>query len=155
MAQSMEKIVDKLNDLVALDIDAVSAYQAAISRITVPFLRDRLREFQLDHERHVRDLSEFVVRYGGQPKHGLDVKGFLIKGFTAVTSMMGNEAALRAMQGNEQLTNRIYQTALSETWPDEVRKVVERNHADERRHLAFIQECLRTRLWDQSQPAQK
>jgi hypothetical protein len=29
-----------------------------------------------------------------------DVKGFVLKGFTAITSMMGTEPALKAVQGN-------------------------------------------------------
>lgn len=143
------KMIDRLNELIALDYDAVGAYEAAIDRIDVEFLRSRLREFQGDHRRHIQELSRVVVGLGGKPREKPDVKGFFIKGFTAITSIMGNEAALKAMQGNEKLTNRTYEQAMKEGWPEEVRVIIERNFRDEQRHLAFIEESLRLRSFEQ------
>jgi uncharacterized protein (TIGR02284 family) len=148
-AMDLNKMLERLNDLIALDYDAVGAYQAAIDRIDVETLRISLKAFQQDHERHIRDLSKVVTTLGGTPRTKPDTKGFILKGFTAVTSMMGNEAALQAMRGNETLTNRSYRAALDEDWSDEARKIIERNYADEQRHLKFIQEALRDRLWEQ------
>ncbi len=144
------QIIEKLNDLIQLDHDAVGAYQAAIDRIDVESIRARLGEFQNDHRRHIVDLSEQVRRLGGTPKERPDAKGFVLKGFTAVTSMMGNEAALRAMQGNEKLTNSSYGNALRENWPEPVRNLLERNFRDEQRHLAWIEDALRNRIWEQT-----
>ncbi|MGZ3459640.1 MAG: ferritin-like domain-containing protein, partial [Archangium sp.] len=107
------------------------------------------REFQQDHERHIRELSGVVTKLGGKPRSKPDTKGFILKGFTAVTSMMGNEAALQAMRGNEALTNRTYRMARDEDWSDEARIIIERNYSDEQRHLAFIEDALRTRSWEQ------
>jgi uncharacterized protein (TIGR02284 family) len=143
------KMIDRLNELIALDHDAVGAYEAAIDRIDVEFLRSRLREFQSDHVRHIQELSRVVVGLGGKPREKPDVKGFFLKGFTAITSVMGNEAALKAMQGNEKLTNRTYEQAMRESWPEEVRVIIERNFRDEQRHLAFIEESLRLRTFEQ------
>ncbi|MFL5348374.1 MAG: ferritin-like domain-containing protein [Hyalangium sp.] len=144
-----QRMVERLNDLIALDHDAVGAYEAAINRIEVEALRMSLREFQNDHLRHIQDLSRVVLGLGGTPRQKPDVKGFLLKGFTAITSMMGNEAALKAMQGNEKLTNRTYEQALKESWTEEVRTIIERNFRDEQRHLAFIENSLRMRSWEQ------
>jgi uncharacterized protein (TIGR02284 family) len=143
------KLIDKLNDLIQLDYDAVGAYEAAVDRIDVESIRSRLREFQNDHRRHITDLSAQVSRLGGTPKQKPNVKGFVLKGFTAVTSMMGNEAALRAMQGNEKLTNSSYASALRENWPADIRNVIEQNYRDEQRHLAYIEDALRNRIWEQ------
>ncbi|HYO57640.1 ferritin-like domain-containing protein [Archangium sp.] len=149
-AMDLNRMLERLNDLIALDYDAVGAYEAAINRIDVESLRMRLREFQQDHGRHIRDLSQVVTRLGGTPRTKPDAKGFILKGFTAVTSMMGNEAALQAMRGNEALTNRTYRMALDEDWSDEARVIIERNFSDEQRHLAFIEEALRNRIWEQT-----
>jgi uncharacterized protein (TIGR02284 family) len=152
-AMDLNKMLGRLDDLIALDYDAVGAYEAAIDRINVESLRMSLREFQRDHERHIQDLSRIVTQLGGTPRQKPDAKGFILKGFTAVTSMMGNEAALQAMRGNELLTNRTYRKALDEEWSDEARRVIERNFSDEQRHLAFIEAALRNRTWEQT-PAQ-
>ena len=145
-----KRMIERLNDLIALDFDAVGAYEASIDRINVEPLRLRLREFQNDHRRHIQDLSRLVLSQAGTPREKPDTKGFLLKGFTAITSMMGTEAALKAMQGNEKLTNRTYEKALQESWSDDVRVIIERNLKDEQRHLAFIEESLRTRSWEQT-----
>lgn len=149
MAQDMKKMISHLNDLIALDHDAVGAYEASIKRIDVPFLQDRLREFQSDHLRHIQSLSDVVRRLGGTPRDRPDLKGVVLKGFTAVTSAMGNEAALRAMQGNEVLTNRTYRKALDEVWPEDIRAILEANLGDEQRHLAFIENALKSKSWEQ------
>ncbi|WP_187344975.1 ferritin-like domain-containing protein [Cystobacter ferrugineus] len=149
-AMDLNRMLERLNDLIALDIDAVGAYEAAINRIDVESLRMNLREFQQDHERHIRDLSQVVRTLGGTPRQKPDAKGFILKGFTAVTSMMGTEAALQAMRGNENLTNRSYRNALNEEWSPEARAIIERNYMDEQRHLAFIEDVLRTRPWEQT-----
>ncbi|WP_375769854.1 ferritin-like domain-containing protein [Archangium gephyra] len=149
-AMDLNRMIERLNDLIALDYDAVGAYEAAINRIDVESLRMSLRGFQADHERHIQDLTQAVVSLGGTPRTKPDAKGFILKGFTAVTSMMGNEAALQAMRGNELLTNRTYRMALDEEWSDETRAIIERNFSDEQRHLAFIESALRNRLWEQT-----
>ena len=140
--------IEKLNDLIQLDYDAVGAYEAAIDRIDVESIRSSLREFQNDHRRHIQELSAQVRSLGGTPKERPDMKGFVLKGFTAITSMMGNEAALRAMQGNEKLTNTSYANALRESWSEPVRQLLERNYHDEQRHLAYIEDALRNRIWE-------
>ncbi|HEX8820154.1 MAG TPA: ferritin-like domain-containing protein [Archangium sp.] len=148
-AMDLNRMIERLNALIALDYDAVGAYAAAIHRIDVESLRMRLREFQQDHVRHIQDLSRVVMDLGGTPRQKPDAMGFILKGFTAVTSMMGNEAALQAMRGNEVLTNHTYRMALDESWSDEARAIIERNFSDEQRHLAFIEDALRNRSWEQ------
>lgn len=142
MAQDMTKLIDKLNDLIALDLDAVSAYESAIERIKAVLVRERLRAFQADHERHIRDLTSVVQSYGGKARNTRDAKGFFIQAFTAITSMMGDKSALTAMKSNEELTNRTYERALEEVWPESIRTIIERNREDERVHLAFVEQTL-------------
>jgi uncharacterized protein (TIGR02284 family) len=144
------KIIDRLNDLIHLDIDAISAYDSAIRACEHESVAAPLRQFRSDHERHVRDLAEEVRALGGTPSERRDLKGFLIKGFTAIASR-GTHSALMVMRGNEELTNRIYQKALKEELPDGVREVVELNYSDERRHLEWIQQALDQRVWEQGE----
>jgi uncharacterized protein (TIGR02284 family) len=148
MAQDLRKMIKKLEKLIVLDRDAVGAYEAAVERMSVPHLRERLRAFQQDHERHIRDLSNVITDLGGEAPQAADLKGAVLKGLTAITSSMGDQGALTAMRGNEELTNRTYQKALGDPWPENVRRVIERNRADEQRHLAFIQAALREHAWE-------
>lgn len=142
MANDLRLILEKLNDLIALDMDAVSSYEAAIARIGAMPLKERLLQFQRDHERHVSELTELVRAYHGTPRTHRDMKGYAMQALTAVTSMIGDEAALRAMRGNEEITNRIYRTALEESWPARILTVLERNYEDEQRHLMFVKDLI-------------
>jgi uncharacterized protein (TIGR02284 family) len=139
MAQDMTKMLDSLNDLIALDHDAVNAYESAIKRIGNSFICERLRQYQGDHRRHIAELSQLVRNYGGEPRQHADVKGFFIQAFTAITASMGDKAALTAMKSNEELTNKKYDQALQHAWPEAVRTIISRNRDDERRHLEFVE----------------
>jgi len=142
------EICDKLNDLIKLDVDAVNAYQQAIDACRMDEIKSRLSEFQEDHRRHVRDLSDQVRSLGGEPQVEGSWKGFLIEGFTAVASQ-GDHSALVAMRGNEELTNRTYEKSLTiEELPTEVRSLLEKNFSDEQRHLSWIKGQLDARVWE-------
>ncbi|SEM58698.1 protein of unknown function [Stigmatella aurantiaca] len=140
--------VVKLRSLAQLDADAVGTYDAAISRIAAPLVRERLNDFRVDHLRHIQDLNLLIERFGGEPVAlSPDLKGAAMKGLTAVTSMMGTEAALVAMLGNEEFTNRAYDLALQFDWSPEVAQLIQKNREDERRHLTWIRDAIRARPW--------
>jgi uncharacterized protein (TIGR02284 family) len=139
----MNRLIDNLNELIALDLDAVNAYESAITRIEAEDVRETLREYQEDHRRHVRDLSACVKQLGGTPRSKPDTKGFFLQAFTAITSMMGDRAALSAMRSNEEITNKTYDRALDErVWPTSILQIIERNREDERRHLAYVLQAI-------------
>jgi uncharacterized protein (TIGR02284 family) len=151
MAEKSE--VAKLRSLAQLDADAVGAYDAAISRVAEPLVRERLNDFRVDHVRHVQDLNAHLQRLGGQPVElKPDLKGAAMKGLTAVTSLMGTEAALVAMLGNEEFSNRAYDLALQFDWSPEVRALIQRHREDEYRHVMWVRDAVRTRPWLREEP---
>lgn len=141
--------IEKLRSLAQLDVDAVGTYDAALKRIDIPILREKLSEFRADHLRHVQSLNAVIVNLGGQRvEEKPDVKGIFLTGFTAATSMAGNTAALMAMVGNEELTTRTYQAALKVDWNAEERMLIEGHYHDEQRHLAWIKSAAKSRDWE-------
>ncbi|WP_434386932.1 ferritin-like domain-containing protein [Melittangium boletus] len=145
---AMKPEVEKLRSLAQLDVDAVGAYDAALARVREPLVRERLNEFRADHVRHVRDLNTFIVELGGEPLElRPDLKGAAMKGLTAMTSLMGTEAALMAMLGNEEITNRVYEMALHFEWSAPVRRLVQSHRRDEERHITWIRDAVRVRPW--------
>jgi uncharacterized protein (TIGR02284 family) len=146
MATSNETLVEKLNDLIELDFDAIEAYQAAIERLENPTYKNRLSEFLKDHERHTQNLAELVTKHGGKPSRGPDFKRFLTKGKVVMADLVGNDhAILMAMRANEEVTNKRYELALSvhADMDTETRRVLESNLGDERRHREWIAEHLK------------
>lgn len=143
----MEKdLTKRLANLAQLDIDAYHAYSQAIERIEEPTVRENMVRFRDDHREHYLELAREIRGMGGTPPDiTADFKGHLIEGFTAITSITGTKGAMRAMQGNEKLTNRRYAEATE--WMDasnEIRNIVKRNYQDEQRHLRYIEDTLKT-----------
>ncbi len=137
-----KELIDQLESLIKLDIDAIHAYDQAIKRIEQPMYRDKLLTFQGDHRRHVDSLSAKLRELGETPPAFTpDFKGFFIEGFTALRSMTGTKGALEAMETNERLTNSRYEKASGMDWPSDIAVIIRENLADEQRHIAFIREA--------------
>src|SRR2546421_12564763 len=103
-----EKIIEELNEVLQIDIDAVGAYTSAIDAIDELPIKQQLESFKADHQRHIVDLKAIIEREGGKPRSMPDLKGALRKGFTAMAGLVGCEAALKAMLSNERATNNVY-----------------------------------------------
>jgi rubrerythrin len=141
------EIKDKLEDLIKLDIDAVNAYEQAIGSIDDSQIKGRIMEFKDDHVRHIDSLSGEYRKHTGEaaPSRKPDLKGYMLKGFTALSGVTGTDGALEAMQANEKLTNKTYREAMDWDMPQEVQLIIERNYNDEQRHLVYINSTLESR----------
>ncbi len=148
MALTIDKQIEELNELIRFDFDAMAAYDAAINDIKALVVRDPLIRFRGDHERHVQNLSQIVIRLGGKPAEGPDMKGLVRKTMTKVAGLGGIELTLKAMKSNEELLNKTYAHHLTLDFPDDVKQVIRGNYADEQRHLAWVEQALQTRLWE-------
>jgi rubrerythrin len=138
-----------LKNLVLLDLAAVDAYQVASNASARGELKDQLASFRADHERHARELSEWMRSNGEEPPQGLDDTGAVIKRYTEL-SAREDRGAILAMRGNEELTNNAYYSALRGDLelPHDLRSLVESNFEDERRHINWIRETITALEWD-------
>lgn len=143
MVMDRDDMVDKLSDLLKLDVDAARAYDEAIEKIDEEDIRTQLGKYRDDHHRHVSEISAIISSMGGEvPEPSPDLKGKLIEGMTALRSGMGTDSALKAMRMNEQLTNRTYEDAMEWAAPTEAHEFIRRGYEDERKHLAYIEQAL-------------
>ena len=140
-----DEIIDNLQKLIHLDVDATHAYDQAIKNVSEQIIKDKLILFQADHRRHVDQLSAKVLELGGTPpEQTADFKGFIIAGFTALRSLTGTKGALEAMETNERLILSKYEEAAKLDFPVDVATIVKANSADEQRHLSFVREAITT-----------
>jgi uncharacterized protein (TIGR02284 family) len=146
---STKEIIEECNDLIRFDHDAIGAYDEAIDALDVMVIKDQLLRFRGDHERHVLDLSAVVRRLGGEPPERPGFRGIVRKTMTKVAGLGGPEMILKAMRSNEELLNKQYGEHSQKAFPSDILEIIRRNYSDEQRHLAWVQEALRTRLWEQ------
>ena len=140
MVGKSKDVAKLLNDLIALDFDAIEAYEAAISRLSAWSDKEQLTRFMEDHQRHTRDLAELVRELGEQPQTEGDFKQILTKGKVVIAGLGSDETVLAAMKSNEDDTNEAYERATRHTgFSDRIRAVLQINLADERRHREWIE----------------
>ncbi|WP_437576931.1 helix-hairpin-helix domain-containing protein [Sorangium sp. So ce887] len=136
--------LEQIMGLILLDRAAAEAYRLAIDVCKTPEIKKQLEGFRADHERHERELLDEL---GAAPTDEPDDRGQCIRRYTEL-SAREERTALVAMRANEELTNDAYASALMSDLPDEVRRMVEANWQDERRHIRWINEEIRTRGWE-------
>jgi len=149
MTLSTKEIIEECNDLIRFDHDAIGAYDEAIDNLREPVLTEPLMRFRGDHERHVLDLSAVVRRLGGNPPEHPGARGVIRKTMTKVAGLMGTEMTLKAMRSNEEVLNKQYGERLKKEFPADILDIIRRNFSDEQRHLAWVEQALQLRLWEQ------
>ncbi len=146
-----KEIADRLKSLCQLDIDAIHAYIKASNRIEHNTIKNAVSQFQADHERHVKELSDMIRNYGEEPpEFSKDFKGFLLEAFASIRSITGTEGALKALRSGEQMTNKNYGNAVAMDFPPLVMVLLRRNFDDEQRHLNYVEQALKGRIWEKA-----
>jgi uncharacterized protein (TIGR02284 family) len=132
-----------LTRLVKRELDAISAYDVAITRIGDATLRDQLRTFREHHRRCAEELSQFlIVAYQPVPSRG-DLKRVVAQGKVRLAKLGGDRAILRAIRSNEDDTAHAYGHAIHHPdSPPSLRDVLRSAFHTQRRHCAWIDERL-------------
>jgi rubrerythrin len=137
------RLVDTLKHLIALDFDAMTAYQAAIDRLASPRYRRALKEFMTDHWRHTQQLTPIVEELGDIAPTRADAKRILTKGRVLLGQLAGDRGILIAMHSNEEGTHGAYAHASARPdLPLHIREMLQNALSDELRHRTWIERTL-------------
>lgn len=137
------ELIEQLQGLAHVEIDATYAFETAISKITDEDLADAMEAFRDDHVAHVLEISNLIFGYGGKaPKPVRDWKGFLLEGAMHLRSSLGREGTLKALRLVEILTLRFYEDILNQDVPNELRATITRLHERNERHLKSIESLI-------------
>ncbi|MWD26263.1 DUF892 family protein [Aquicoccus sp. SCR17] len=132
---------DLVKNLLALEHDALAAYEAVIERLGDAGLREKVESFRQDHEAHVRELEGIASGKGIEAPQEGDVKQWLTTGKVAMADLMGDKTMLGAMKTNEDDTVQAYSQALENPASDDtLRPILEKALADERRHRTWMEQ---------------
>jgi hypothetical protein len=138
-----------LNHLIAVDYDAIEAYEAAIGRLGSTPDATQLVRFLDDHKRHVLDLTRLVKDLGGEATGHADFRRFVNTGRVVLGGLIGDDAVLHAMKSNEDDIGSHYERAASsEGLAIDARSLVLRIMGDERRHRDWFERRLDMRPKD-------
>jgi rubrerythrin len=136
------ELIERLSFFMRLERDAVRAYERALNGTEAAGVRDNLRQFMREHERHVSDLREAIRQEGNEaPELAEDVQGIFLEALASVER--GEQTIFQGLEAGERYVNYKYRQAGGEEFPAHVIRLLERNWADERRHLAYVEGMLK------------
>lgn len=132
---------DALRALVALDFDAIAAYELALAHLTSTTLQKPLRQFRSEHERHVRELSQLLLTYQEKIIKPSEVSQWLIQGPMVISGPISDQVLLEALLNLEAATNAAYHEILSrlDRWPAAESTLVD-SYLDEVYHQYWLEE---------------
>ena len=137
------ELVAELNDLLALDHDAVQAYSMAIGRIGQAEYRETLAGFRGDHQRHIDELTQLIRAHGGVP---LEMPHLPTGVFKAAVQALGNvgddRAVLMAFKTNERQVRDKYRRHADRPHDPGVSAILRRAAEDEERHYAWVEQVV-------------
>ena len=134
-----KKIIDELTSLLQLDHDAASAYDAAIDKFGEGDIKEHLKQFRDDHNRHVIELSNTIDSLGVKaPVPELVITDAIANGILSLQNEKNKQAVLDTLYMVEQITNKSYGDAMNQQFPEQLKNLLQRNLSDEQRHREFI-----------------
>ncbi len=140
LGAELEEEVGALIAIAMMDAEAAAAYGAAAEVVDDDGIRETILSFQKDHLRHVDDLNAIITERGGEAARRDPPTGSVMVTLAQSMGALGTDEAILALIGNEQLTNSVYATALELGLDEQTVAVLERNKADEERHLEALEE---------------
>jgi hypothetical protein len=114
------EMIEGLNQLLRLEHDAVTACEVAIEQLVDRDNAVMMAAFKRDHESHLRELTELILRLGGVPRNEPHIAPQL----KHAVRRGGDDAELLGAWWSQQLRlTNAYRTGLDkgESWPPDVR----------------------------------
>lgn len=137
------ELIADLNDLLALDLDAIAAYSIAIGRVSKPEYREALAGFRGDHQRHVDQLTQLIRGRGGVPVEMPHLPSGVFKAAMQALGALGDDrAVLMAWKTNEGQVRDKYRRYVEQVYDPAVGTIVSRAADDEDRHYAWGEQVL-------------
>ena len=135
---------EALKELVELEYAAVDAYVMAIDRLDDLGYKAKIKEFQRETERRIKELSGVLYRNNEDPPRGPNLNKELInKGKFILAYMVGDRTILRAIRSNEEDTTNYYERLnyRDDVW-EEVRDILNRGLQEEMKHTDWLTHTL-------------
>ena len=137
-----DETVKVLNELVQTSEDGKLGFAEAAKEATTPDLKNMFHQRSVDCGTAVIELQALVMSLGGTPQENGTVSGVLHRGAAKVKATIGdaNLGMLEEVESAEDKAAAAYAKALTAKLPQQVRSVVQRQHAGTVRNHQLIRE---------------
>ena len=100
-ANPTQKAVEQLNSFLRGEISSVETYRKALSTVKDSNIKTQLQECERSHQLRVESLRQRITTLGGKPSEGSGVWGAFAKVVQGGADVMGQDAAIRALETGE------------------------------------------------------
>ncbi|QRK04455.1 PA2169 family four-helix-bundle protein [Archangium violaceum] len=107
--------VETLNSFLRGEISAVETYRQAIDHVSNDRIRSQLEDCLHDHEHRVESIRERIEKLGGTPAGGSGPWGAFAKLVQGGADLLGEKAAIQALEEGEDHGLADYQRDLDKT----------------------------------------
>ncbi|WNG35053.1 DUF2383 domain-containing protein [Archangium minus] len=107
--------VETLNSFLRGEISAVETYRQAIGHVSDDRIRSQLEDCLHDHEHRVESIRERIEKLGGTPSEGSGLWGTFAKLVQGGADILGERAAVQALEEGEDHGLADYQRDLGKT----------------------------------------
>lgn len=134
-------IYEALKSLIVLDNDAAEACEAAIQRLDATLYKAAFQTFKRDHQKHMKELSTYLIRSKQQLPKESDMKRILAQGKDVIANLIGDSAIIGAMKCIKVDTHKAYERTLhNELAIGALEALLRHGLEDEKRHMSWLQE---------------
>lgn len=127
-----EETVDKLQDLISMNIDSAKGYAVAAEKVNHSQLTSLFRAFSQERERHAETLQRYVSYQGTSPEDDGTVRGAMhrawLKARAAINSGDEEVVLIEASRGDEHIKS-LYEEVLKEIPGNAMSDVLHRQYA--------------------------
>jgi len=110
--QTTPNCITICNGLLRGEISAVETYTQAIEKFSSDPIANRLHAARERHENSVKLLRDNIIRMGGTPDSDSGAWGTFAKAVEGAAKLLGETAALAALQAGEEYGQKDYESAL-------------------------------------------
>ncbi len=143
MVGTQKNFIEAIKELVELEYDAIGAYETAFKNLENPEYKEKFDEFKSDHQRHIKELSNFLLSNKAECPSGPDtLKKLLVNGKVELASLFGDQNILNAVLSNEEDTNTAYErikARVGESDDSKISEIITKGLEDERKHKSWLQ----------------
>lgn len=151
MSSNLHEKVDRLNDHIQAELDILGVVDDALKVSKDDEVRAKLAEFRRAHERHAERLRGLVLGAGGAPTSHRDLIGVMM-GASAKIGAHSDASGLRIFRRDLERTASRYEGSLFDELRPEVREAFEEILAEDRAQMAWLDQTLHERGWEEIPP---
>lgn len=140
---TQKDFLEAIESVIQLDYAASAAYEEAMQSLKNEEYKKVLSGFKEDHDRHIKDCSQFLREEGKEPPTGAGAKQLLTQGKVMFAELIGDRTILKALKSNEEDTNTAYERLDSHpSKREQVAEIITHALEDEQRHRRWLLEAI-------------